>query len=148
MPSSTALRLQCHTVLQEQLTKLATHLSDETARRKLTQETAVNARREVETECCKREHLEKLVEEQRRTASRVPELLQHVRDMENVFVEQQGELEAARQAKQDAQYVLGVEKQERRRLEAALNGISPVIVPSLVEAFARVAQLTNDVLQK
>lgn len=87
------------------------------------------------------------MEELRRTALRVPELVQQVRDMESAFVEQQGELEAERQAKQEAQDALAADQRERTRLEATPDGISPTVVPSLVEAFARIAQLTDKVLQ-
>ena len=39
-----------------------------------------------------------------------------------------------------------VERQERMTLQRTLKGISPVVVPALLEAFARVSQLTDKVL--
>ena len=65
---------------------------------------------------------------------------------EQAVRESKAETEQERQTRREAEEALEAERQERMTLQRTLKGISPVVVPALLEAFARVSQLTDKVL--
>lgn len=69
-----------------------------------------------------------------------------MRELEDAHTEKIEEVERERQARQETENALQVERQGRIRAQNTLQGISPVVVPSLLEALVRVAQLTDKVL--
>lgn len=123
---------------------LQAQLAEVNARRERAEQSTAEARRDLEAEHQQKERWQVEIAERERAASE--ELQRQVNSSETSRREQAEEIRREQQARQEAEAALEEEKRVREHMERTIQGISPIVVPSLLEAFARVAQLTDKVL--